>query len=50
MGSSVQRVYWHESWGSLGETIAAEINELSVTNGKSVDQVIATIAAAAPKP
>ena len=50
MSSGVQRVYWHESWGSLGETIATEINELSVTNGKSVDQVIAAIAAAAPKP
>ena len=46
----VQRIYWHESWGSLGDIIATEINELSISGGKSVDQVIATIAAAAPKP
>ncbi len=50
MSNRVSRVYWHESWGSLGDIIATEINELSISNGKSVDQVIATVAAAAPKP
>ena len=47
--NKVNRVYWNESWGTLGDEIALEINELAMKGGKSVDEAIDRLASVAPK-
>lgn len=47
--SRVVRTYWDESWGTLGDEIALEINELAMKGGKSVQASIDRLASVAPK-
>lgn len=50
-GNKVNRVYWNESWGQVGEIISAELNNLAMKGGgTTVESAIAKIVAECDKP
>lgn len=49
--SKVNRVYWNESWGQLGEIISAELNNLAMKGGSTtVDSALEKILSECNKP
>ena len=49
--SKVNRVYWNESWGQVGEILSAELNNLAMKgDSTTVDSAIAKVVAECDKP
>lgn len=49
--NKVDRVYWNESWGQLGDIIAAELNNLAMKGGSAtVDSALSKILSECGKP